>query len=297
MSKKQVVKDIPVLVFHHSDADGKCAGAIVDYFEEGCHLYSINYGYDVPWNLVKRARKIYMVDFGLQPFSDMVTMRNLVGRDNFIWIDHHVTAIDAMKDSGQEFKGIQRVGEAGCELAWAWFNGEGYDASMPKVVRMLGRYDVWDLAYHQDIMPIQYGFKYMNPDASAKPFWKSVFEDVGAYETMRERGRICYEYQAQLHSNYCRSHSFKLEFEGLRFLAANALNVSSQLFDVEWNHNDYDAMLVFGHTNGNWSVSMYTDKDGINVGEIAKKHGGGGHVGASGFQCIDGLPFDLPRKE
>jgi nanoRNase/pAp phosphatase (c-di-AMP/oligoRNAs hydrolase) len=56
-------------------------------------------------------------------------------------------------------------------------------------------------------------------------------------------------------------------------------------------------MLVFGFTNGNWTVSMYTDKPDINVGLIAKKYGGGGHVGASGFQCIGELPFELPTKK
>jgi hypothetical protein len=114
---------------------------------------------------------------------------------------------------------------------------------------------------------------------------------------MLSKGRTCFEYQKQLHGNYCRSHSFDVEFEGLRFIAANALNVSSQLFDTKWNHEEYDAMLVFGHTNGNWTVSMYTDKPDINVGLIAKKYGGGGHVGASGFQCIGELPFNLPTKK
>jgi oligoribonuclease NrnB/cAMP/cGMP phosphodiesterase (DHH superfamily) len=293
---KIVTKDIPVLVFHHNDADGKCAGAIVDYFEEGCHLYSINYGYDVPWNLVKRARKIYMVDFGLQPFSDMLKMQDMVGRDNFIWIDHHKTALDDAKNSGREFRGLQRIGDAGCELTWDWFTGADCDSTMPAIVRLLGRYDVWDLSYHPDVMPCQYGFKLYNPDADAKMFWKSIFEDTEAFKLMLEKGRTCHDYQVQQYANWCRSHSFDVEWEGLRFLAGNALNVSSQLFDAKWNHDEYDAMLVFGFTNGNWSVSMYTDKEGIDVGAIAKKYGGGGHVGASGFQCVSELPFYLDTK-
>jgi oligoribonuclease NrnB/cAMP/cGMP phosphodiesterase (DHH superfamily) len=297
-----IKKDIVCLVFHHNDLDGKCAGAIVNYFEENCHLYSINYGYDVPWNLVKRAQKIYMVDFGLQPFSDMVKMRDIVGKDNFIWIDHHKTAIQDMEDSGQEFRGIQEIGKAGCELTWEWFQKQKLfhnSEEMPPVVKMLGRYDVWDLSYHQDVMPVQYGMKLYNPDGDASLFWKSFFEDEdgSVYKLMVEKGRTCHDYQTQLYGNYCNAHSFDIEFEGLRFLAANALHVSSQLFEAKWNHQDYDAMLCFGFTNGNWSVSMYTDKDGIDVGAIAKKHGGGGHVGASGFQCYDGLPFDLPTKK
>jgi len=35
--------------------------------------------------------------------------------------------------------------------------------------------------------------------------------------------------------------------------------------------------------NKKWRVSLYTTKKEINVGEIAKKFGGGGHTSAAGF--------------
>ena len=41
-----------------------------------------------------------------------------------------------------------------------------------------------------------------------------------------------------------------------------------------------------------WSVSLYSIDPNIDCGSIAKKHGGGGHPGAAGFQC-DSLPFEL----
>jgi nanoRNase/pAp phosphatase (c-di-AMP/oligoRNAs hydrolase) len=37
---------------------------------------------------------------------------------------------------------------------------------------------------------------------------------------------------------------------------------------------------------------MYTDKEGVHVGNIAKKYGGGGHPGAAGFICKE-LPFNI----
>ena len=78
--------------------------------------------------------------------------------------------------------------------------------------------------------------------------------------------------------------------DGLKCIAVNKLNTNSQLFDSVWNPEEYDAMLTFGYANGQWTVSLYSDKDDVNVGEVAKKHGGGGHVGAAGFQT-DKLPF------
>ena len=52
-------------------------------------------------------------------------------------------------------------------------------------------------------------------------------------------------------------------------------------------------MIAFGWTPiGMWRVSLYTIFDHIDVSEIAKKYGGGGHKNAAGFVC-DNLPFNL----
>jgi len=290
-------KDIENLVIHHNDADGISAGAIVGYFEENlgkeCQMYKMNYGYDVPWNLIKRAQKVYMVDFGLQPFSDMIKLKEIVGEDNFIWIDHHKTAIEDMKKSGQSFQGIQRVGDAGCELTWEWFTA---DKIYPRGIQLIGRYDVWDLDFHEDVLIYQTGIRFKDPNADDRLFWKKIIEeDEDLYDEIIRIGDICYDYQTQLNESYCKSHSFDLYFENHRFLAANAMNINSQLFDSKFNHRDYDAVLTFGFTNGKWTISMYTDKKNVDVGSIAKKYGGGGHMGASGFQQSI-LPFELPFK-
>jgi nanoRNase/pAp phosphatase (c-di-AMP/oligoRNAs hydrolase) len=39
-------------------------------------------------------------------------------------------------------------------------------------------------------------------------------------------------------------------------------------------------------------VSLYSTRDDIDCGAIAKTYGGGGHKGAAGFQC-DTLPFPI----
>ena len=128
------MSDFTTLVLHHNDPDGYCAGAIVNYFEPDCRCYKMNYGYDVPWNLIKRAKKVYMVDFSFQPFADMLKLKELKG-DNFIWIDHHFTSIDDAVKSGQTFKGTQITGKSGCELTWEYFT----DEPMHDIVKIIGR--------------------------------------------------------------------------------------------------------------------------------------------------------------
>lgn len=282
---------IDILCLHHCDPDGWCAAAIVRKFEKNITTHSINYGYDVPWNKIKEARMVYMVDFGLQPFSDMIKILDMKG-DNFIWIDHHKTSIEDRDKSGREFKGIQRVGDAGCELTWEYFT----HGNMPELVRMVGRYDVWDLDYSENLFDVQAALKLYNVDADSDGFWRKHFENPKEIESLIEDGKICNKYQQLIHNKYCRSHSFEMDWEGYRFLVCNAISVNSKLFDSMFDMNRHDAMMVFGYTNKNWSVSMYSNKPGVDVGSLAKRYGGGGHTGACGFQCSGELPFKLKMK-
>lgn len=291
--KKTNKRDINCLVIHHNDNDGICSAAIVNYFESDCTMHSINYGYDIPWKLIKRAKRIYMVDFGLQPFSEMIKIKEMLGEE-FIWIDHHKTAIDDMNNSGQKFRGIQEIGEAGCELTWRWFD---QSTPIPKAVRMLGRYDVWDLDYHEDVLPFQSGVHFLQPEADESIFWGILFEECEShYQNILEKGKFCLEYKTKMNTSYCKSHSFDIEWEDHRFLCANSLSNNSALFDTKFDWYSYDAVLTFGFSNGGWTISMYTNKPNIDVGVIAKRNGGGGHVGAAGFKCKE-LPFELPFKD
>jgi nanoRNase/pAp phosphatase (c-di-AMP/oligoRNAs hydrolase) len=46
--------------------------------------------------------------------------------------------------------------------------------------------------------------------------------------------------------------------------------------------------MPFSFDGDEWIISLYSRN--IDVSEIAKKYGGGGHKGAAGFHCKD-LPF------
>ncbi len=294
---------IDCFVIHHVDPDGFCAGAIVRYQElkrndaQNIECFGVNYGYDIPWNRIKRAKKIYLVDFSLKP-NIMADIRDIVGKENFIWIDHHITVIDDVRKSGQEFKGLREVGKSGCELCWEWFD----DGEMPPAVRVIGRYDVWDTTYEdqenriyaEDIFPFIQGIKYHEARADEDNFWFGLFGALAyvKYQEILIEGRLLYDYQTKMYARYCKSHSFDMEWEGHRFLVVNALNCNSQMFDSKFNNHKYDAVMTYGYTNKNWSVSMYTDKPGINVGAIAHKYGGGGHIKAAGMHFDKILPFE-----
>ena len=60
--------------YHSADLDGHCSGAIVKYAHPECELIGINYGDKFPWESIGQDETVYMVDFSLQPFSDMIRL-------------------------------------------------------------------------------------------------------------------------------------------------------------------------------------------------------------------------------
>ncbi len=277
--------------YHKTDLDGQCSGAIVKLEHPECEMFGINYGDEFPWDKIRPDETVYMVDFSLQPFDQMVKLNTWV---NLIWIDHHKTAIEEWEKHGQpEIGGIRVEGMAGCELTWRYLHSK----DMPYAVHLLGRHDVWD-HHNPNVLPFQYALRLYdwNPDDPINiARWRGLLfgeQREGSVLEYLHIGKIVLAYQKQQYRTYANACSFETEIDGLKVIAANAQLANSQLFDSVWDDTRHDAMLTFGWRKGRWSVSLYTSKPGIDVGTIAKARGGGGHAGAAGFQCNE-LPFEL----
>jgi len=279
--------------FHRNDLDGICSGAIVKYKYPECEMIGVDYGDDLVVNSNKlietliSKETIFIVDFSF----DRDMMDYLDGFCDLIWIDHHKTAIE--KCEGLEIEGLREVGVAGCELTWSYF----YPVEeIPIAIRLLGRYDVWDnnnphYDWNNEIMPFQYGMRLKNLDTNPWNTWDLLFNSahpVGFISDIIDHGQICLRYQKQQNEKVLRSNYFEIDFEGHKALCLNSTGFNSQVFEAIWDEEKYDIMLCFAFLGTKWKVSLYSTKDSVDVSEIAKEHGGGGHKGAAGF-VIDSI--------
>ena len=89
--------------YHESDFDGQCSAAIVRYAFPDCQPMPITHGDSFPFDAIQTGETIYMVDFCL-PIDLMVRLSQL---SEFIWIDHHKSAIEAAEEIG--------FGQGACE--------------------------------------------------------------------------------------------------------------------------------------------------------------------------------------
>ena len=127
--------------YHSSDMDGICSAAILNYvYGDRIELIGINYGDEFPWDSISKKEKIYMADFSLQPFSNMIRLNDVAF---LIWIDHHKSAIEEMNKSDTDFYGIQKIGLGACALVWEYFHNTELNP-VPRTIQYLAYYDVWD---------------------------------------------------------------------------------------------------------------------------------------------------------
>lgn len=271
--------------YHSADFDGKCSGAIVRSLWD-CELIGINYGEPFPWERIERGETVVMVDFSLQPFEEMERLSSLA---YFVWIDHHKSAIEEAARRGFVASGAQvlEIGRAGCELTWEHFMG----TPPPRGVHLLGRYDVWEYHNHPGALEFQYGLRNERETGPEnQELWRGLFEDEGQVEEIIRRGTLLLAYEQAQNKRYAKSCAFETELDGLRCVAVNKALTNSLLFEAVYDPGRHDAMLAFARRPGKWTVSLYTDKPGVDVSAVCKARGGGGHAGAAGFQC-EVLPF------
>jgi oligoribonuclease NrnB/cAMP/cGMP phosphodiesterase (DHH superfamily) len=290
--------------FYHRDMDGKCAAAIVYHSQVWMHqdgvtaltpeMIDIDYKDTIDLKTIHPNEQIWIVDFSFKP----EVMEELLKITKAItWIDHHKTAMEYKYSI--ELEGIRDNNFSGCELTWKFLYP---DIPMPRIVEMLGRYDVWDFSkYGNKLNELQAGIRLFdhNPENDNWKKWLNTKREINeifggaegilldGLEVLLNYGTIALKYRTNQASSLIKAWSFFTEFEGYKAICCNAGSVSSQLFDSV--KEDYDLMIPFIFDGKQWTVSLYTKKD-IDCSEIAKKYGGGGHKQAAGFQCKE-LPF------
>ncbi len=283
-------------IYHSADLDGHCSGAIIKHKFPNAVMYPMNHGDIIDWDKIKKFDIVYICDFVLNPFSEMIKLENMKNI-HLIWIDHHQSAINYLKESKKVIFGIQKVGVGACELTWKYIFP---DKKVPRCVKLLSQYDVWD---HSDsnTIPFQYGMKSKGdtyPTNNNMYKWVNVFLSNQRFidKTCKD-GDVIISYKNEFNKNMCNIQAFETVIDGHKAIACNRGLESSQMFKSIWNNKKWDLMISFYLSKTcKWFVSLYTDKKGINVSEIAIKHGGGGHIQAAGFECKQ-LPFSIEGSD
>lgn len=278
---------INTLCFHHNDPDGHASGAIVRYaLQENVLLIESDYDTtSIPWEKVEQVDRIIVVDFSF-PKEDMLRLAN---EREFIWIDHHKSAMLEFEEIGKEWGGIRDLSEAACVLTWKYFFP---DKPAPRAVVLIGDRDIWRWA-EADTGGFNESLYNQDHHAQNDALWNLLFEDDQAtLDRMIKEGQWLRNINLANIDLLMKGRSFEVRFERHNALAINAVGTG----DIGNYGRDLGYEIVYCYrdemqTEGlSTVVTLFSDK--VDVSVIAKKYGGGGHAGAAGFSFLRGeTPF------
>lgn len=289
-----------IVVIHHVDADGHCAAAIV-----GCLLgfnriqfIPMNYSWDLPNYFEPKNKTIYIVDYSLEP-EIMDSISQLAKK--VIWLDHHKTAIDNItkyyENTEYNFINKSDINKSGSLLTWKYCFP---NLPIPNSVNLIDVYDRWKWHNVDDALEFHFGLLCYDTRPKlidAQRLWRSLlFDSANTTQDIIAKGRIILSY------NNMRNAIMTSSVEQGSFFGYNALfiNTLEGINEICSQYNsfafDIDIFVGYMRKKDKWYVSLRTTKSDIDVSELAKRFGGGGHPKASGFVC-EKLPkgcfFDL----
>lgn len=247
-----------------------------------------------------------------------------------IHIDHHKSSIDFINNMNKEQKSIYdkvisfvKDGISGCLLTWIFScmndiervnaNNIEFDLSVgrthimlpgnreyviPPAIRYIDDNDVW-IHYHNETKYFNIGFQ-METDKSPqnKELWSKLLYDFKSVKKYIDEGEIIYRYQSIQNKSIVSRNAFIYTFnykgKDIECLCVNNAYGNSRLFGSEYN--EYQIIMKFGFDGELWRYTMYSHEkfEDIDVSEIAKLYGGGGHKCAAGFVSNDFI-FDTNK--
>ena len=310
-----------LVVYHSADFDGIACREVARRFllaNPDNHVRFVGWNFGDPPVAIKDDDEILVMDLPLDrvfgfKIEDLIADAGMppaykIGAANVTWIDHHKTSIDTHP---RDIPGYRVDGVAACRLAYAWFFRQSMfpepdkqplptyanfferQVTEPIALTLIGEHDVWD---HRDprALRLQYGLRAYDLEA----VWPRLLHlDDSPIELMplMEAGIYCERYARNVDASVCEHRTFLLEWEGLRWLCLNSARFNSQSFAArDTRETGHDALLGFCWDGKCWQVSLYhaAHNTNIDLSEIAKKYGGGGHRGACGFTAKT-LPLPL----
>lgn len=259
--------------------DGRCSAAIARRkFGERVDVYPMDYGEKIPWKLIYEHDEVFIVDFSFSR-EDMI---KVAGQTQLTWIDHHKTSIEDLSDLN-DLPGKRSLDQAGCVLSWKNFYP---NESIPQAVLYIGDRDIWRNEYAAS-KPFGEGLYHEDSRPTNDALWEPLLSDAeGAVDRLVDRGEIIYQARMVRLRRLAEGKGFAIRFEGYSTLAINYRG-TGDLGELIRGMG-YEIAYCYIETKLDRELRIFVTlySEAVDVSEIARKFGGGGHPGAAGFSFV-----------
>lgn len=218
---------------------------------------------------------VFLVDFS---YKKPVLEAMLKQAASITILDHHISAQQDLAEllSSGKVGGLFDMDKSGAMLAWEWFHP---DASAPKLIQHIQDRDLWQFKLE--------GTRQVTIGLASYPYDFALWDKLMARSPneldMLKRDGEALERKLQI--------DIKILLDtGVRRMVIGGHNVPvlnapaayvSEAGNIMARGEPF-AACYWDHANGR-SFSLRASETGIDVSEVARQYGGGGHIKASGF--------------
>jgi oligoribonuclease NrnB/cAMP/cGMP phosphodiesterase (DHH superfamily) len=287
-----------IVFFHYPCQDGLTSAWIAHYFHKLNHksitLYPIQHEIKIDMTELEN-KKILFCDYSpsLKVLNEMEKIVNKIKI-----LDHHKSAEQEI--SSKDYATFD-MNKSGAGLTWEYFFSV---LPKPKFVEMVQDRDLWTWKIPES-RDFTSGLFTLCDTCDLHDF-DNLFEIFNDLLNIPEKYNFCVQLgsivsKANLNKakNLVNSHSTKIDnYKGYRVCIVNcpydlASDVGNMLSSM--NTIDFAVLWRYNHSKETYAVSLRSDNK-VDVSEIAKEHGGGGHKNASGCatKTIPTILFSTP---
>ena len=225
-------------------------------------------------------RDVILVDFS---YKKEVIVNMLKTASSITILDHHISAAEDLSAllKSEKLKGLFDMNKSGAMLAWQWFNP---DRQPPALINYIQDRDLW-------LFKID-GSREINAALTSYPFDFKVWDSLMAsnnhdLEVLKRDGeaierRLQKDVKELIASGVRRMIIADYDVPVLNAPSAyvsdagHIMSVGEPFAACYWDHRD------------GRSFSLRSNNDGVDVAEVAKRYGGGGHKQSAGFTVAIG---------
>ena len=232
-----------------------------------------------------KGKNVVILDFS---FNNATTKKMIAEANALYVIDHHKTAMVELHDIPNTHFDMTK---SGAMLSWEFFHP---GKEPPKFIRYIMDRDLWtwELEYSKefsaafDMVPFEF-----------EEFEK--FEDDSVFDDAVKRGSYILAYSKTVVKKVCEKAQLR-KLNEKDVLVVNASHWMSEIGSRLAPDCDFALIWYWDHEVKHTKVSLRAFHDTVDVGEVAKQFGGGGHRKAAGFQLAAGKHiediFDKPKR-
>lgn len=269
----------PICFYHASCLDGFGSAYIV-HEEVGAELVPMHYGREVPWHKIQQGQIIFIVDFSFD--ADIIHRMAAIG-EYVILIDHHKTA-EHLKDPRHSFaKNVKLLIDtspenSGVGLTWKYFNP---NTPMPVMFRHIQDRDTWQFVYPQTKAITAALFTYdMTIDMWQWLLSRPILDIIKEGECLLRKQEK--DIESIMRNSYIGT------FAGYNVPMVNSNVYMSELGNRLAKDKPFAVVYYYDGAQHCYNISLRSNDKGLDVSEIAKKFGGGGHRNAAGCRLESG---------